>query len=192
MQEQLVLSSLVISAPTFVLSQPALNELDRAWELFKANEHISIQPPNARVSFFPTILFVSSDYEQIILEDMHRKAHIAMDEHRALSDPTIEKLRGVHPRHPPRPRTEERNRAQAHEGPFTEGLQHSGDQSWNMWPDSQPAFDREDWRLYATPAATPPGNSLGLDDSIYADITPVEPGTEQSNWESFIHQLGEN
>ncbi|KAF8519663.1 hypothetical protein JB92DRAFT_2808469 [Gautieria morchelliformis] len=50
----IVLSSLVISAPTFVLSQPALNELDRACALFQANEHTSIQPPKTRVSLFRT------------------------------------------------------------------------------------------------------------------------------------------
>jgi len=172
----IVLSSLVISAPMFVLSQPALNELDRAWALFRDNEHISIQPPNAR----------------IILEDMHQKAHTAMDEHRALSDSTINKLGGVHTRnHPPRHRTEE-NRPRTQKAPFAEVSQHSMDQGWNTRTDNQPAVDQEHWRQYATPVATPTGTNLELDDSIHVDIAPVEPGTEQSNWESFIHQLGES
>jgi hypothetical protein len=123
---------------------------------------------------------------------MQRKAHIAIDEHRALSDPTIDKLGGVHPRHPPRPPTEKENTAPTAEVPtFAKDTQGSTDQGQNLQPDGQPVVDPEHWRQYATPAATPTGDNFESEDSIHVDIAPVEPGTEHSNWESFIHQLGD-
>ncbi|KAF8517954.1 hypothetical protein BU17DRAFT_49227 [Hysterangium stoloniferum] len=45
----IVLSSLVISAPKCLLATPALKEFDRALFLFKDNENLSLQPPNATV-----------------------------------------------------------------------------------------------------------------------------------------------
>lgn len=111
-----------------------------------------------------------------------------MDEHRAFSDPTIDKLGGTHPQHPRRPRE---NGARTQENAFANDSA-AADQGWNTQLDGQPAIEQEHWRLYATPAATPTRDSLEPDDMIHVDIAPVEPGTDQSNWESFIHQLGEN
>ncbi|KAF8573766.1 hypothetical protein K439DRAFT_1665694 [Ramaria rubella] len=168
----MVLSSLVISAPTFVLARPGLNELDRACALFRANEQISVQPPNA------------TD----ILEDMQRKAHIAMNEHRPFPDATTNKLRGVRRRSAHHPESQT----------ATNGTSMNGcspgfvDQTWTSNPGLELIVDPEHWRQYATPAATPTGEETWLEseDAIHVDISPEEPGKEVSNWESFIHQLG--
>ena len=125
---------------------------------------------------------------------MQRKAHMAIDEHRALCDPTIDKLGGVHPSHSPQPQTREGGNAQSNTVSFTEESRNSQAQNWHTQSDGRPAVDPEQWRQYATPAATPTGDDTWLEsgDSIHVDIAPVEPGTEQSNWELFIHQLGED
>jgi hypothetical protein len=115
-----------------------------------------------------------------------------MDEHRAIPDPTVNKLGGVHPRRPPRAQTQEGS-TQTANVPYTENSQGSADQGWRTQPETQPGVDFEHWRQYATPAATPTrDDSQETDESIHVDIAPVEPGTEQSNWESFIHQLGDD
>lgn len=121
---------------------------------------------------------------------MQRKAHTAIDEHRPLSDPTVDRLAGVSPRHAPTQQTQKEASTVTADVAYTE--QGLTDQSWDTPPDNQPAVDAEHWRQYATPAATPTGdNWQEVDESIHVDIAPVEPGTEQSNWESFIEQLGE-
>ncbi|GJJ11196.1 hypothetical protein Clacol_005428 [Clathrus columnatus] len=153
----IVLSSLVISAPTCVLAPPALKELDRACALFRENEHISLQPPNSRS----------------ILEDMQRKAYIAMNLHMPISDATTEKLGGVYP-----------NKTVSKTGTGNSESTTSLDQMLLQ-------VDSEHWRMYATLSSTPTGDHdlSEQDDAIQVDIAPEEPSTELSNWESFIHGL---
>jgi hypothetical protein len=59
---------------------------------------------------------------------------------------------------------------------------------WTQQPNT------EHWRQYATPAATPVETHAELphEDQIHVDIAPEEQATEHSNWEMFIHQLGES
>lgn len=130
---------------------------------------------------------------------MRRKAHTALEERRPLPDTTTDKLVGVHRKHPS-------SHPQSQEGspPHAGTLQHPetpqvlahGSEINTAWslqsPIFQPRPELEDWRHYATPASTPKGDQSETwlqEDMIHVDIAPEEPSTEQSNWESFIHQL---
>lgn len=113
---------------------------------------------------------------------MQRKAYIAMDLHKPISDTMMEKLGGVYPI----------KIAAAKEftttesgGPLKSSLGSSNFMSLQV--------DPEHWRSYATPVSTPTGDhdSSEHDDAIQVDIAPEEPSTELSNWESFIHGLSD-
>ncbi|HEV7737315.1 MAG TPA: hypothetical protein VGO47_08115 [Chlamydiales bacterium] len=179
---------MIISAPGCILSAPALTQFDTALSLFRENQHIAIQPTNAVVNMPFSLSQFLQDLNIILLQavlgEMRHKAYVAMAQ---VESPVNLRALKVHQNHSD---LQLQQNVRGLNGTYQ---QKSLDNSSGALP-AWSGANIENWRDYATPAGTPLGRHTELppDDAIHVDITPEEPMTEHSNWQTFIYQFQNN